>query len=322
MRTWVYTAIALAAISLAVACGSPGGSPTGTPTSPPGAFAGSYSGILAASEFVVGENRFPFGLASRDGELLEEATVQVRFYSWEEEDAEPQLRATADAVWRSVGGSEEGHEEIGEEGALHLHIRGAYVVSEVQFDRPGVWIAEFDVATPSGPQPRTEGATFEVKEQSGAPGIGQPVPATDNLTIHDVESFSEISTRPVEDDMHNVSVAQAVEAGEPFVVVFSSPAFCISAICGPVTDEVASVHEQFAEQMEFIHIEPWDLATARNEGRHTPGAEMLEWRLPSEPWTFVVDGNGRVATRFEGLVTAEELTPAVEAVLAGSSPTG
>ena len=32
-----------------------------------------------------------------------------------------------------------------------------------------------------------------------------------------------------------------------------------------------------------------------------------EWGLPTEPWVFVVDANGIVAGRYEGVVTPEEL---------------
>jgi hypothetical protein len=32
-----------------------------------------------------------------------------------------------------------------------------------------------------------------------------------------------------------------------------------------------------------------------------------EWGLPTEPWVFVVDSEGIILGRFEGLVTPEEL---------------
>jgi len=44
---------------------------------------------------------------------------------------------------------------------------------------------------------------------------------------------------------------------------------------------------------------------------------MAEWGLPSEPWTFVVGGDGRISARYEGLVTAEEVLGAVRAAQAG-----
>jgi peroxiredoxin len=43
----------------------------------------------------------------------------------------------------------------------------------------------------------------------------------------------------------------------------------------------------------------------------TPTPTVEEWNLRSEPWTFVVDGDGIIRARFEGLTTRREL----EAVL-------
>ncbi len=85
----------------------------------------------------------------------------------------------------------------------------------------------------------------------------------------------------------------------------------VSAICGPVTDVVASVQKRYAELASFIHIEPWDLTIARDEGRLVAAAVMSEWRLPSEPWTFVVGRDGRVVARFEGIVAGVEIERAL-----------
>ena len=38
---------------------------------------------------------------------------------------------------------------------------------------------------------------------------------------------------------------------------------------------------------------------------------VREWGLPSEPWIFLVGRDGRVKARFEGSVSAAELTAAV-----------
>ena len=43
---------------------------------------------------------------------------------------------------------------------------------------------------------------------------------------------------------------------------------------------------------------------------------MQEWGLLSEPWLFVIGADGKVATRFEGLVADEELERALQQVLA------
>ena len=281
----------------------------GTEPDPP---APVYSGILAAAEFVAGPqpNRFPFGLVDKNGAFLEGADVSVRFFELDGEDS--RFHAESKAVWREVEGVTP---HLHDDGELHLHLdyAGVYVVDEVTFPSPGVWGAEFVVESGT----LTEGTAFQVQAEAGAPMVGEAAPRTANLTIHDA-LFAEISTRPVESDaLHNVSVAEAIDAGNPFVVFFASPQFCVSAICGPVTDTLERVHQALEGTVEVIHIEPWDLDAARNEGRLTPSAEMLEWGLPSEPWTFVVDGGGLIAARYEGLVTVEEVLGAVRAVQAG-----
>jgi hypothetical protein len=81
-------------------------------------------------------------------------------------------------------------------------------------------------------------------------------------------------------------------------------------MCGPVTDAMDQARGK-AGGVEFIHIEPWDLSAARNEGRLVATPVMEEWRLPTEPWTFVVGADGRVAMRFEGLVTVDEVLGAL-----------
>ena len=40
--------------------------------------------------------------------------------------------------------------------------------------------------------------------------------------------------------------------------------------------------------------------------------QVGEWRLPTEPWTFVIGKDGRVVERFEGAVSVRELSAAVE----------
>ena len=39
---------------------------------------------------------------------------------------------------------------------------------------------------------------------------------------------------------------------------------------------------------------------------------MKEWRLPTEPWIFLVGRDGRIESTFEGSVSPGELTAAVK----------
>ena len=66
------------------------------------------------------------------------------------------------------------------------------------------------------------------------------------------------------------------------------------------------------------------MAPLRNQGAFRVTAHTKEWGLPSEPWTFVVDGQGRLFAKFEGLVARQEIDAAVQGMLgiAESSATG
>ena len=43
-------------------------------------------------------------------------------------------------------------------------------------------------------------------------------------------------------------------------------------------------------------------------------SQVLAWRLPTEPWTFVIDRRGKIAARFEGVFSTGELARAVARV--------
>ena len=275
-----------------------------------------YSGVLAATEFVVGENRFPFGIINVDGAELREASVQVRFHSLAEGTAP--LEAEGTAQWREVVGTTP---HVHADGTVHQHleVRGVYVVDSVKLEAPGIWNAEFTASTSSGAPVLVNGLALEVTAVSTAPNVGDMVPASVVPTVREGAKFADLSSHQTADDhMHDYSVAQALTLKRPFVVLFSSPMFCVSRMCGPVTDMAAAVYQRHKGSVVFVHIEAWDLRIARSEGRLVPVEAMVQWKLPSEPWLFVVDAQGKVASRFEGLVSAEESELALRRVLTAS----
>jgi thioredoxin-like negative regulator of GroEL len=50
-------------------------------------------------------------------------------------------------------------------------------------------------------------------------------------------------------------------------------------------------------------------------GNLIPIPMMAEWGLESEPWVFVVGVDGRLAARFEGVVTEDEIVEILDALL-------
>ena len=103
-----------------------------------------------------------------------------------------------------------------------------------------------------------------------------------------------------------------MKAHAPFVLVFATPKFCSSRTCGPVVDVAQAVQRRFAGSgVRFIHVEVYtDNNPAQGFNRW-----FREWRLPSEPWVFLVGRDGRIKARFEGSVSAAELSAAVQRLL-------
>ena len=272
------------------------------------------NGILAASEMLVGENRFPFALANSEGTLIEGARVHARFYRLLGE-GRAELRTQADANFLEVTGFTP-HQHADGQTHMHEEVRGLYVVQDVNLSEPGYWQARFDVRVPGDTEPRSASVAFEVKEASATLRVGDPIPPSRSPTARDVMDLAEITTHhPPVPGFYEHTVAEALELNRPLVVVFSTPAFCLSRMCGPVTDVAAQLYEEYESRVSFIHIEPWDLELARTEGRLALNDVSKEWRLPSEPWVFVVDAHGRVAARFEGLFSRDELARAINAVV-------
>jgi hypothetical protein len=124
------------------------------------------------------------------------------------------------------------------------------------------------------------------------------------------------TTNPPNPELHDVTVAEALQGDRPLVVAFATPAFCLTRFCGPVVERVVvPIWENYGDRVEVIHIEPYDIPTAR-DGRLEPIPAMAEWGLETEPWVFVVDADGNVAAKFEGIMDYDEVAEAIDRVLA------
>jgi hypothetical protein len=100
-------------------------------------------------------------------------------------------------------------------------------------------------------------------------------------------------------------------SGKPSVVVFATPGFCESRLCAPVVDSIKAVRTGLEEQVNFIHVEIYETFDPL-----VYGPEMEQWGLPSEPWTFVLDEDGQVTHRFGGPLAPQELSAALQQVVA------
>ncbi|OGO52632.1 MAG: hypothetical protein A2148_06970 [Chloroflexi bacterium RBG_16_68_14] len=287
--------VILAALGLvAAACG--GGGDDGTLTLEEGGI----TPIPGNSELVVGPNRFALALIDVDNRpILEEpgTSVLLRFFF------EDELKFEQDASFTWA-----------------IPDANGFFAASVDFDQAGQWQVE-PVLTRDGEETGVRRFTFPVREESQYPDIGDPAPPSANLTLKEEPNIRRLSTdEEPEPALYQMTVAEALQAGKPLVVVFATPAFCQTRFCGPVVDNVEAMWQEYGDQGNFIHIEPFELdaegqLAAGAQGGPVVSAPMLEWQLQTEPWVFVVDADGRIAARFEGTASPDEIRDAIQAAL-------
>ncbi len=323
MRRVMMTFGVLLGVALLVgACSS---TPTEIPTTIPepddapltSPLGNAYQLLIAASDVAVGESRFAFVVLDPQGNFVEEDRISVDFLRVTGENTFDTVVEGLIAIYRVLE-VEEPHQHA--DGTLHVHLeaRGVYVVNDAPLDTVGSWIVRTLVPDAAGGGDSMEiGAIFDVRETGFTPAIGAPAPRSDNLTASDVDDLTQISTRePPGPALYEMTIAEAIDAPRPILVAFSTPAFCQSRICGPVLEGVVQDMPGYAGRISFIHVEPFELDALRNGDGFQLVPAAVEWNLPSEPWIFIIDAQGLVAAKFEGIVTPDELSDALDAVLA------
>lgn len=140
-----------------------------------------------------------------------------------------------------------------------------------------------------------------------SPEVGEDAIEIETPTKADVGGdLQQIDTRVPPSTMHDENFADVL--GErPIVLTFATPALCQSRVCGPVVDIVEQVKAGYDGDAEFIHMEIY------NENELDKGfrQQVLDWKLPTEPWVFTIDAEGKVAARLEGAFSARELEEAI-----------
>jgi hypothetical protein len=305
----VLGAIAAALVVAAVAAPDPRGWASAAEHPVPAG--GPLQVLITTSELVVGQNRFAFGLLRQDT-LVPDATVTVRV--WDIGEAAARLTAEVPAPYHRLEVVEHGKRvHIHPDGSRHVHdgatdVQGIYAAPAV-FPRPGPWGLEIVARRGSG-QAESVRLRVEVLDVARSPMPGTPAPRSRNLVASDVSDLRQIdSSEPPDPRLHQVRIADAIAQGRPQVIVFATPKYCTSRICGPVVDVVRTLIPTYGRRVAFIHQEIWSNPLQT----FTPTVE--EWGLRSEPWIFVVDAQGTIRARFEGLTTRRELEATLKNVV-------
>lgn len=178
-------------------------------------------------------------------------------------------------------------------------------LSQIDFDRPGEW--RLVAMIRDGDQlVATRLPSIMVSKHEQIPAVGDKAPSVHTPTVTEVGDVSQIDTRDPHDTMHDVDLADVI-GKEPVVLLFATPALCVSRVCGPVVDVAEQVKSEVGDGAAFIHMEVF----ADNDPNQGVRPQLAAYGLETEPWLFVLDRDGKVVERIEGAFSADELTDAL-----------
>jgi hypothetical protein len=313
------SATLLGLATLAGACSSGGDPPDGTvdPT---------RLEVMVASYDVVADlsNRFIVGLLATQGEeqrFVSFGTVAFRiaYRGTAEEPVDEPFGDPVEASFLPVFGTPErapdGERPIT---TLPSEGRGVYAAYDLSFDRPGFYEVEAtaeieEVGTLTGT------GAFEVRAEPRYPAPGEEAIASRNPTLGSghppeaVDSRAQGGQAIPDPELHGTTITRALREGIPALVVFSTPVFCVSQFCGPVTDMVQGLAERYGNRAAFIHVEVWNDFRAKAVNEAAADWLLREGDL-NEPWLFLIGSDGTIVQRWDNLFTEEEVVPFLESL--------
>ena len=155
--------------------------------------------------------------------------------------------------------------------------------------------------------------SVSVGEFSHIPKVGQRAPLIHTPTAASAGgNLAIISTRRPPDTMNEVDFA-SVLGRKPILLVFASPKFSWNRTAGPTVDVAEQVRHRFKGQAAFINVEIYN---DNDPGKYTR-PQVRAYHLPSQPWLFAINRQGRVVGEVEGAIGVAELTRLVKRALAG-----
>ena len=95
--------------------------------------------------------------------------------------------------------------------------------------------------------------------------------------------------------MNQVDYAEAL-GKEPILLLFATPQFCQSRVCGPVVDVAQQAQQEYGGKAAFIHMEIYN----DNDPATGVRPQVRAFHLPSEPWLFAINREGVVSSTIEG----------------------
>jgi hypothetical protein len=281
----------------------------------------------AGEVFYKGENRYPFGVFKKDRTQVPDAEVALYF-----------AKVPAPGSGAKSKSGNKGRQAKAEQQALNQPAVGPFPAKIESLEtkpafRAQTTAGDADAATvvystqvdfPSEGEWRIaalikEGGEIgaallpsaEVGEFKKIPRPGEKAPVIHTPTPSDVGGdLSKITTRIPPDTQNRVDYAEAL-GKEPILLLFATPQFCQSRVCGPVVDVAEEAKQQYGDEAAFIHMEIYN----ENDPGKGTRPQVRAFHLPSEPWLFAINREGVVSSAVEGAFGKELMDETVEKVI-------
>jgi hypothetical protein len=282
----------------------------------------------AALVFNKGENRYPFGVFQRDRTQVPDAEIALYFAKVPTSKGAGGAGADAPAGTTSAKDAEKKALDQAAVGPFPAAIEtletqpafraqtttsdpdAASVVykTNVNFPSNGEWRIAALVKQDGKFTATLLTESANVGAFPKVPKVGQKAPLIHTPTPADVGGdLSKITTRIPPDTQNRVDYADVL-GKEPIVLLFATPQFCVSRVCGPVVDVAEQLKQLYGDKVAFIHMEIY----TDNDPNKPVRPQVQAFHLPTEPWLFAIGRNGKIEDEIDGAFGVEELTRVVK----------
>ncbi len=153
--------------------------------------------------------------------------------------------------------------------------------------------------------------------------LGAPAPDVRTPTLTDVNDvLLAVSTLPQADRrFYQASTSDARAAGRPYVLVLDSARFKVTQVCGSALSMAFYLLDRWNGRVTFVHQEPFVYRIVTDEpvlsgdlsdppltaNAQAFGLGDATWPATNMPWVFVVDGQGIVRAKYNGIVGSRDV---------------
>ncbi len=138
----------------------------------------------------------------------------------------------------------------------------------------------------------------------GALSVGSMAPSVRTKKLEDVGGdMSKLTTYRYPDErMYQYSIDEALALGKPILVEFATPGHC--TVCDKQLQMLKAMISKYGSDVLFLHMDQYKNPEA-----------FTAFQVKGDPWTFVIDADGKVVFRQAGRMLYGELDNVISQVV-------